>query len=148
MIDAVIVDCDGTLWDVKPIRHYLTGKSKNFHKFHRESVNCEPNYEVVTEVIEAYESGLTILIVTARTQRYWAETQFWLSENLPVPYKGPWMRRNDDFRKDSIVKKEILDSIRADGYNICKAWDDNPDVIELWCSEGIEVRVVDGFGYD
>lgn len=138
---------DGTLCDISSIRHYVAGQAseRNFHKFHRESVNCPPHQHVVGGAIEAHESGLSVLIVTARAFRYCWETMFWLSHNLPVPYEQLYMRRDGDFRPDGIVKLEILSMIKADGYNVVKAWDDNPNVIEVWRRQGIPVEVVPGW---
>lgn len=145
MKDAVIFDCDGTLVNVDSVRHHLFGKDRNFHRFHRESVNCPPNEDVVAAAVEAYESGLSVLIVTARVFRYCWETMFWLSHHLPVPYEELYMRRDGDFRPDGIVKREILSMIRDDRYNVVRAWDDNPGVIEVWQSEGIPVTIVPGW---
>lgn len=146
--DAVIYDCDGTLVNVGSVIHHLTGEHRNFHRFHRESVNCPPNQEVVDALVEDYYNGLNILIVTARVKKYWPETQFWLRHNIPVPYHGIWMRADGDFRPDGVIKREILAMIREE-YNVVKAWDDNPVVIDVWESEGIpEINVVKGHWYD
>jgi hypothetical protein len=53
-------------------------------------------------------------------------------------------RRDDDQRVDSEVKREILADLRT-RYTITAAWDDNPNVIALWESEGIPVTVVPGW---
>jgi hypothetical protein len=52
------------------------------------------------------------------------------------------MRIVNDFRPDVAVKTDILERIVADGYRVVEAWDDAPDVVELWRSHGIEVHVV------
>jgi FMN phosphatase YigB (HAD superfamily) len=146
-VPAVIFDMDGTLTDVRGIRHYVIGKDRNFHKFHTESVNCPPNREVVEWARFYRWSGFKILIVTAREFRYAFHTMFWLSLN-GVQYDELYMRRNKDYREDGIIKREILELIRNDGYHIVHAWDDNPNVIKVWQSEGIAVTVVEGYGFD
>lgn len=108
-------------------------------------MNCPPHPAVVAAAVECYERGIAILIVTARVQRYWPETQFWLRHNLPVPYDAIYMRKDGDFRKDGIVKREILDEIRNDGYNVIGAYDDNPAVVEVWVGEGILTTIVPGW---
>jgi Holliday junction resolvase len=55
------------------------------------------------------------------------------------------MRRKGDYRKDGIIKRELLGEMRADGFNVVRAWDDNPAVVAVWESEGIEVTVVPGW---
>lgn len=146
--DAVIFDMDGTLCNVESIVHYvLPGPDRNFHRFHRESVNCPPNADVVEAAVEAHDQGLTILIVTARSFKYVWETMFWLTNNLPVPYEQIYMRADGDFRPDGIVKREIFDKIKEDGHNVIHAWDDNPAVVDVWESLGIPVTVVASHWY-
>ena len=55
------------------------------------------------------------------------------------------MRGPADFRKDVIVKQEMLESINCDGYNLIEAWDDNPNIIQLWESNGIPTVLVPGW---
>jgi hypothetical protein len=73
---------------------------------------------------------------------------FYLSMHLPVPYEQLYMRRDNDFRPDHIVKQEILDMIRRDGYNVVKAYDDRPEIAKVWEAGGIPTILVKGFGFD
>ena len=146
--NAVIADMDGTIANVLGIRHYVTGPVRNFHKFHEESVNCPPNPEVIEALVADHEAGNTILVVTARSFRFAMHTMFYLSMHLPVPYEQLYMRRDNDFRPDYEVKTEILDMIRRDGYNVVKAYDDNPAIWDVWEGAGIETVRVKGFGFD
>lgn len=146
--DAEIFDMDGTLADVRGIRHHVMGPVRNFHKFHRESVNCPPNPDVVEAAKRAHAEGRAVLIVTARSFDFAFHTMFWLSEHLGVPYEQMYMRRCGDYRPDYIIKREILDIIRADGYNPVRAYDDNPAIWDVWEEAGIETVRVEGFGFE
>lgn len=145
--DAEIFDMDGTLCDVSSIRHYVTGKERNFHKFHTESINCPPVRHVVKAAKKAHKQGRAVLIVTAREFRFAMVCMFYL-RIIGVEYEQLYMRRNGDYRADSIVKREILDIIYNDGYNVIRAWDDNPSIWDVWESAGIETVRVKGFGFD
>jgi hypothetical protein len=48
------------------------------------------------------------------------------------------MRKNNDHREDSIVKQEMLDKIRLDGYNPTLVFDDRARVVEMWRKNGIK----------
>lgn len=146
-MDAVIYDMDGTLCDVRAIRHHVIGKKKNFHKFHTESVNCPGNMDVVEAAKADHEAGRKVLIVTAREDTFGTHTAFWLA-GQGVEYDRMYMRRKGDYRPDGIVKKEILDQIIVDGYNVIKAYDDNPSIWEVWEEAGIETIRVEGFGFE
>ena len=129
--DSVIFDMDGTLADVSGIRHFVMDKNnKNFDKFHSHSIDCPPNDWVVDLAHQFQREGLTILIVTARSQMWFYHTFFWLIENS-VPFDDIFMRVNKDYRKDYLVKKDILSRIQS-RYNPIIAVDDNPAVLKLW----------------
>jgi hypothetical protein len=148
MRKGIILDMDGTLVQVNSIRHHLVGRYRDFHRFHSESLGCPPNPEVIDAAVQAYHDGLAILIVTARVERYWAVTQLWLRQNLPIPWTQIYMRKDKDYRPDSIVKQEILCKIKADGFDPVEAWDDRTDVAAVWESHGIKVNLVEGFGFE
>lgn len=142
--EAEIFDCDGTLCNVSSVRHYVTPPNRDFHSFHMASAFCPPHPEVVERVHEAKAKGRAVLVVTARMARYRTLTRKWL-ESCQIPFDSIWTRANDDFRKDAIVKREILAKIRANGFVVMKAYDDNPAVIEVWEDEGIETEIVPGW---
>lgn len=132
---------DGTLVEVSSIRHYVTDKTRNFDKFHCESVNCPPNQWVVDALHEHQKAGKAILIVTARQFRYAMHTMFWL-KFAGIDYDQLYMRRTGDFRPDAVVKSEILEMIKADHYFPVLAYDDRADVAAVWASAGIPTEMV------
>ncbi|MDK1475827.1 hypothetical protein QNO07_20800 [Streptomyces sp. 549] len=140
--EAVIFDMDGTLCDVRGVRHLLDGPG-GFHAFHTASVDCPPHGEVVAAARAAHERGQAVLIVTARTVRYRPHTAMWLALH-GVPSDTMWMRAAHDGRPDYEVKRDVLASIRR-RFRPVHAWDDNPNVLRLWRSEGIPVTVVPGW---
>lgn len=142
--EAEIFDVDGTLCDVSSVRHYVTPPNRDFHSFHMASAFCPPHPKVVERVHEAKAKGRAVLVVTARMARYRTLTRKWL-ESCQIPFDSIWTRANDDFRKDAIVKREILAKIRANGFVVMKAHDDNPAVVEVWEDEGIETKIVPGW---
>ena len=135
-MDAVIFDMDGTLCDVEPIRHYVTGEHKNFTAFHKASLWCAPN-EKALMIHRAVLPGVARIIVTARDERFERETRDWLAKHdiaFDVLFMRPW----GDTRKDAVVKQEILDRIIADGFNPILAVDDRDDIIAVWQAAGIQ----------
>lgn len=144
-MDAVIFDVDGTLCNVSSIRHYLRGDQRDFESFHRESVNCPPN-EWVAQLARDMNEYYAIIVVTARKNRWFNPTWWWLNEN-GVPYDELFMRDDRDQRKDYVVKQEILNRI-VKRYNPILAVDDNPNVIELWEQNDIPTIIVPGWEYE
>lgn len=144
MTDAVIFDMDGTLADVSSIRHHVRERPKNFDAFHSESITCPPNHWVQMAAIDAHRDGFAVLIVTARREQWSMHTLLWLRDNH-IHHDALFMRDNHDVRKDFLVKQDILAQIRALGLNPVLAFDDNPNVIDLWQSNGIDTIVVPGW---
>jgi len=138
---AYIFDVDGTLANVDPFLHYIRnvddvdGFKKDFDLFHRESINAMPNIEVREMLYNALFDQFDVIIVTSRREMWRPQTSFWLSK-FDVPHNALFMRKNDDYRSDFDVKKDILDEIKQ-FWNIYHAVDDNPSVISLWELNGI-----------
>lgn len=148
MKSCVIFDMDGTLANVSSIRHYLKPDihhGKDFDAFHAESVNVPPHSHVVNAAQVAKLLGHDVVIVTARKHMWRHQTAWWLAMH-GVPSDALFMRGNKDQRKDFLVKKDILSTIRK-SWNPIHAWDDNPSIIRLWEEEGIPCTIVEGWEY-
>lgn len=64
------------------------------------------------------------------------ETQIWLQQHF-LPYHSLYMRQKGDFRKDYIVKKEILETIRKEFGEPYFALDDRSSVVAMWRENGV-----------
>jgi phosphoglycolate phosphatase-like HAD superfamily hydrolase len=142
MREAVIFDMDGTLCDTSSIVHLIEGEEKNFHAFHAASAECPARAEVVEAAREQAAQGRAVLIVTSREFIWRDLTLDWLVAQ-GVPYDALHMRIVADYRKDAVVKAEMLQHIKDDGFEVLEAWDDKDDVIALWKDHGITVHVID-----
>lgn len=142
---AVIFDFDGTLCDVTSVRHHVTDpRRKNYKAFHYGSLFCPPIEWVVAEVRRHHDAGTHILVVTAREQKWHTLSTGWL-EHHGIPFHEIHMRATGDFRKDRIIKAEILAEL-AERFDVQHAYDDNPSVLALWEELGIPATVVPGWG--
>lgn len=140
---ALLVDMDGTLCDVRAIRHLVDGTNdtrRDFNAFHSQSIEC-PAYPSVLEVIkEARSSGLVTVIVSAREERWSFLTALWLREH-EVEYSDMFLRANGDSRPDAAVKREIGARIMQH-YDPVLALDDRTDLIAIWHEFGVPTRLV------
>jgi predicted kinase len=141
---AVFFDMDGTLNDVRGVRHFLAPKNgkkrRDFDSFHRMS-EFEPAVDDVLQMAhDAHEAGFEVVITTARSEPYRETTQKWLDEH-GVPYANIFMRKEGDFRTDYEVKKEMYDQISM-YYDVVRCVDDNPQAIKAWREKGVAVTTV------
>lgn len=147
MSDCVIFDVDGTLVDVRGIRHYVTSdpQRRNFEKFHAAASYCPPIESTVKLARALHERGMPLFVVTSRMERWRYATTVWMRK-WDVPLAPMFMRPDGDQRPDVEVKREILhDRIRSSGFEPVLAVDDNPSVIALWAAENIPTLIVPGW---
>jgi len=147
MSKVILCDVDGTLSNGNHRQHYLAVKPKNWMGFIREAPNDPPYEDIVWLIKTLKDVGNKILIVTARSEDEREMTKTWLDNvaGLAGYYEKMYMRESKDYRDDSIVKKEILENIRLDGYDPYMVLDDRNKVVSMWRSLGIRcLQVQDG----
>ncbi len=87
------------------------------------------------------ELGERVIIVTGRDESCRESTEEWLNF-YDVPFDTMIMRPKDDYRKDTIIKKEIWENHLKD-YNILFVYDDRDGVVNMWRDLGIKVFQVE-----
>lgn len=137
---AVIFDVDGTLVDSSEHFHLLDstplGHTENLYEYHRRALNSPPRSSVVELSRVLWASGIKIIIVTSRYEKFRGETENWLSQNN-IQYDNLYMRKNDDHREHRLIKRDILALLKIQGYKILLGIDDNPEIIKLWQDNNI-----------
>lgn len=144
MTEAVIYDLQGTLIDVRSIRHLVERDKPDFDAFHKATADCPSNQDVVDAARRDHAAGRVVLCMTGMNEKYRTSMITWLGRH-EVPFGLLQMRANRDFRKDFVVKREMLLDVRLRGFSVVHATDDNPAVLDLWKRENIPVTVVPGW---
>lgn len=156
-MDAIIFDIDGTLADVAHRRHLLSGAKPAWGTFYDEMVNDPPLRDVclLAELLGdhpmVHQGVITLFLFSGRPETHRKETQEWLNTHVRSYFRyasGLFMRGEGDFRADTIVKKEMLHRIQAQGYKVRLVVDDRPSVVEMWKTEGITVLAHDSGDWD
>lgn len=131
---AVVIDLDGTL--------ALFGDKNPYERdFINDLVN-EPVKIVLAQLRDFWDA--LVIICSGRDEKYRKETEEWL-KNRVITYHRLYMRKTNDKRKDSIIKKEIYDEFIKDKYNVKIVLDDRDQVVDFWRSEGLTVfQVAEG----
>lgn len=146
LIKAKYFDFQGTLVDVRGIRHLLDGPGK-FDAFHRATINCPPITWVVAEARKAHEDGFAVLLGTGMNEAYRRVVTWWLAEHS-VHVDDLQMRPDGDFRKDFMLKNEMRARWQQT-HEFVEAFDDNPGVVKhVWEAAGIPCTTVPGWEED
>lgn len=125
LLDVVISDLDGTL--------ALFGSANPYDRdFTKDEVN-----DVVKDALWQYrQDGASTVLFSGRKEKYREQTEIWLRCN-DINYERLCMRRDDDNRKDAIVKEEFYNQHIRGKYNVRALFDDRLSVCRLWWSLGL-----------
>jgi predicted kinase len=151
---CVIFDLDGTLSDPSHRRHFVRQAQgdeinpewkPNWVQFFETCDQDTPREEVIQKARDYHAQGIEVIICSARPEDYREKSEEWLRRHN-VPFDRFIMRRFQDYRKDTVVKKEYLDQF-LDKTKILRVFDDRPCVIRMWRDNGLDVEDV-GDGQD
>lgn len=139
---AVLYDFHGTLVNVTSIRHLVAARA--YDAFYAGSLLCPPIEATVMAARHSAEAGYRNLLFTGMPDSYSDGLVDWLTRH-GVPMGPISMRVTGDYRKDFVVKREMYLAALEEGYQIIRAWDDNPRCLELWTHQGIPTVPVPGW---
>jgi predicted kinase len=135
--DAIIVDLDGTL-------AIINGRSPY------DASDCDikdlPNKPVIETVLAHYKCGKKIIFCSGREDKYRPESERFIEKhcqyfdndgNVCTIEYSLFMRKTDDFRKDSIIKEEIYRKNILGKYNVLLILDDRDQVVSQWRQLGL-----------
>lgn len=145
--DTIICDLDGTFANCEHRLHHIQKQDSNGlkHKPDWDAFFAEIRYDTpnmaVAHVLEkfyAYEGHrFHIIFCSGRPERCRADTVEWLkNEHIHPDEYTLFMRKDGDYRADSIVKQEILDQY-IDKERVLFVLDDRQQVVDMWRSNGL-----------
>jgi hypothetical protein len=127
---AIICDLDGTL--------ALLGKRSP----HDASTAIEDALnDPVANVIEVYahqtKFPIDLILLSGRREKYRKVTEEWLKKHAITHYKALYLRPEDDFRKDFVVKREIYERQIKNKYDVVFVLEDRDQVVRMWRDIGL-----------
>lgn len=135
---VLICDLDGTLADCSHRRHHVENDGKkNWKEFFAGIADDKVN-ERVLWLVDNWEGP--VWFVTGRAAEYKLASIEWLYGVAKVQ-RLQWhiaMRADGDHRNDSIVKREIFESMIKPLDLPCLAIDDRTSVVQTWRELGVE----------
>lgn len=137
-----VFDIDGTLANSEHRMHWVRSSPKNW-KACDEAIPRDTTHEDIVWLLKLLDQeDARIIICTGRSENTREVTEAWLKNN-DIYYSALYMRKNGDYRKDSIVKVELLYNIVQDyGKKPFMWFDDRQQVVDAIRNEGIRVLQV------
>ena len=145
MTEDYIFDVDGTLMNVElrvaraKLAKRPEDKVMNWDLFLDPECMLEwdrPNYDVCKIAEVLYDAGEKVIITSARNERH-RKVRIQQLAHAGVGYNKLYLRKDDDFRPDDIVKEELYWQITKDGFNPVTAFDDRKQVVDMWRKIGL-----------
>jgi predicted ATPase len=141
MNKVIVFDIDGTLANVEHRRPYIASRPKNWPAWNAGIPQDTAHEEIVFLAKTFHDGGHTIILCSGRSDDL-AKVTIAQMAKFGVEYKELYMRKTGDHRPDSIVKVELLNSIRMD-YGEPYLWfDDRQQVVDAIRAEGVRVLQV------
>ena len=144
MRDCYIVDIDGTVADASHRIHHIKKKPKDWNSFFAECINDAPIPHMHKLVSLLQVTG--VIWVSGRPERTKIDTLEWLYKHSFIHGPDPlYMRADGDYRDDDIIKYELLQKLKEDGWNPLMAFDDRDRIVKMWRANGIPcLQVAEG----
>ncbi|KKN23559.1 hypothetical protein LCGC14_0903740 [marine sediment metagenome] len=124
----IICDIDGTI-----------AKRKNREPYEYDKIETDTPIKPVIDCVKALSicNAAKVYFVSGRegTPSCKAQTIYWINKHFDweKPYNYElFMRKVKDYRKDSIVKREIYDEVIAGNFNVIMVFDDRDQMVNMW----------------
>jgi phosphoglycolate phosphatase-like HAD superfamily hydrolase len=143
---CVIFDLDGTIFNNDHRLHYLWEEPRNWRAFFDACVDDKPNQYVIWLCNQLHIAGHTIFICTSRPCTHMVPTLKCLREHK---VSHDWLMMREGFKNmpDWLIKRNMLHTIREQGFEPVFAVDDRPTVVKMWRANGVPCLVPDASGW-
>lgn len=133
---AIIVDLDGTICVLDKRGPF------EYEKCHLDLPN-----EPVLDIVKRYQADndVTVIFLSGREDSAIEMTKKWITKHTGQEPEHLYMRKTKDWRKDSIVKKEIYEVKVKPFFDVIFVLDDRDQVVKMWRQEGLTcLQVAEG----
>jgi len=138
----IIFDVDGTLMDIEHRRHFVVQRPKDFDSFRAATKDDTPKNDIFAIAKALKAAGHRIIISSGRNKSQMDITVEQINRN-GLEFDAIFMRSDQDWRQDFIVKEGMLKKMQDAGFDPTMAFDDRQQVVDMWRRHGLTVMQVD-----
>ena len=132
---AVVFDIDGVLSDAVGRQHFLERGRRNWDAFF-EACGDDPVIEEIARLLELLDPTLQVILLTGRPLRVRPQTLAWL-ERYGLRWDLLIMRDWGDYSYVTSFKRSVVEELRAAGFDLRLALEDDPQNHAMYVAEGI-----------
>jgi len=132
-----IFDIDGTIADTEHRQHFVRHRPYDWESWFDNAHKDTPIKEVVEIMELAHNAGIKNVLCTGRDEAQRQDTIKWLDDHNIVWFDKIYMRPYLDRRDDDIIKRELYEQMKADGYNPVLVFEDRDRVVKMWREMGM-----------
>ena len=144
--DAVVFDIDGVLSDAASRQHFLESGRRDWEAFF-DACGDDPLIEEVATLLSLLEPRLRIVLLTGRPVRVQPQTVAWL-ERYELRWDVLIMRDYGDYTAAREFKRATVVDLRAVGFELRLAFEDDRRNLEMFRGEGIPCVYIHSGYYD
>jgi len=144
-LDCAIFDIDGVLADCTHRLHFIDRPTPDWESFFSAVDGDTPIHHNLKLMRALSDAGIYIALLTGRNERTRTLTNAWFAEaqcKLGEGYDDLLMRFAGDYRPDYVIKREMLNELRAKGLNVFMAFDDRQIVVDMFTEEGVPCHLI------
>ena len=142
----MVFDLDGVLSDAVSRQHFLEGRRRDWDAFF-EACGEDPLIDEVATLLHLLDPSVAIVLLTARPLRVQPQTLAWLER-----YRLRWdllvMRDFGDYQEARNFKRRSVAELRAYGFDLQLAFEDDRRNLEMFRAEGIPCVYIHSGYYD
>ena len=131
----VVFDIDGVLSDAVGRQHFLEVGRRNWDAFF-EACGDDPVIEEIARLLELLDPALQVILLTGRPLRVRPQTLAWL-ERYGLRWDLLIMRDWGDYSYVTSFKRSVVEELRAAGFDLRLALEDDPQNHAMYVAEGI-----------
>jgi phosphoglycolate phosphatase-like HAD superfamily hydrolase len=133
--EAVVFDVDGVLSDAVGRQHFIERGRRDWDRFFA-ACGDDPVIGELARLMELLDPRLQVVLLTGRPFSVQPQTLAWLDR-----YGLRWdllvMRARGDYAQVTAFKREEVGNLRAFGFDLRLAFEDDPDNSAMFHAEGI-----------
>jgi hypothetical protein len=132
---VVIFDLDGVLCNADGRQHFIRSARKDWKAFF-EACTGDTLIEETARLLRLLAADVTVVLLTGRPMEVREHTLSWL-KGQDLPWDLLIMRNRGDYEDSTVFKQQSVRTLKAMGYDVQVAFDDDPQNQEMFEAEGV-----------